>query len=172
MNRNIAKIEQQRARGSAYLPIGSSIGSSSSRFGTLYTQKLDSITINSTTCNISYDGPFSITAGTNILTSPNTNLVAERKLYSTKGYVNSISNTATTFSVNSTGEAGLYYAYTPDYSAICVGLYCHTATPSMLISTGSPALQVTISGSNLQIAFATAPASPKTIYWKKLKFNS
>lgn len=171
MYRNGNQINQQLRAGAPYRPNGSTLGSSTSRFSALYAQNINSTTITATTCNISAEGPFSITGG-NVLTIPNTNLLTERKLYSTTGSVESVSNSPTTFSTNSTGEAGLYYVYTSDYSALCTGLYCHTATPSMLISTGSPALQVSISGSNMQVYFNTAPAAPKTIYWKKLKFNS
>ena len=91
-------------------------------------------------------------------------------VYSTTGSVPSINTTYTTFSTNATGECGLFLLYTVDYSASYFGEYNHTSAPVVYISTGSPALQAQISGSDLQVKFASS-TTPATIYWKKLKFN-
>jgi hypothetical protein len=170
MYRNGNQINQQLRPGTAYSPNSLTLGTPANPFTALYAQNLDSPRINTTTCTISKDGPYSIN-GSNVLTQPSVDRANIRVLYSTTGSVANINTTATTFSTNTTGEAGLFFVYTAGYTATAYGMYCHTATPTNLVQTGSPTLVVTISGSNLQVAFASSTTA-QTVYWKKLKFNS
>lgn len=153
--------------GSPYKYGTANLGSSANPLTSVYARDMDAFTVTSTNLTKSFDGPYSITGATLNQQYENWSQV----VYSTSGSVANINNTATTFSTNSSGEAGLFFVYTTDYSASCFGQYLHTATPITYISTGSPALVVTISGSALQVAFASS-TSAKTVYWKKLKFNA
>lgn len=159
-------VDGYRVRGSATRYGTDVLGSSTNKFTSSNSRFVECLTANVTNIVRSDDGPFTLSSTTLVPSMDDAN----RIVYSASGSVANINTTATTFSTNATGECGLFFVYTASYTASCYGQYNHTASPKTYISTGSPALVVTISGSNLQVAFGSS-TTPATVYWKKLKFN-
>lgn len=162
-------IEQCLRRGTGLQPNGQQLGTPSQRFGTLRSNVVECPDITVGSATFSSDGPYAV-SGANVL-NPSASELAKRLTYSTTGKVSAVNSTPVTFSTNTAGECGLFAVYNEAYTAVCVGQYSHTATPTVFISGGSPPLTVTISGSSLRVAF-TSPTTATDLVWKKLKFNS
>lgn len=142
------------------------LGDSTNRWTTAYCTSVDATQVTATNLTKSFDGPFSTSGNSLYPYGEDLNQV----VYSTTGSVANINNVATTFTTPASGECGLFIVYNSGYTATCFGQYLGTTTPLTYIATGSPALSVTASGSDLKVAFASS-TTPQTVYFKLLKFN-
>lgn len=146
-------------RGTADTANSLQVGSAAAPFTNLYAAEVSAKTVNTTTLNGTFSGPFAATTVDDDF---------NRVIYSTTGSLVS-DGTAQTFSTNAAGEAGLFAIYLSNYSQACIGQYCHTATPLKFIDTAPATFIVSISGAAMKIQYT---GSATTIVWKKLKFKA
>lgn len=138
-----------------------SLGTSSSRWGPLITRAINAsgqITVNGVLTN----------NGTESIQAMSTRIQHDRKICSTGGFVNNVQLSPTTFSTVPTGEAGLVTVYDVNLTSCAVYMYSHTAPLQVIITQG---LTVSLSSTNLQVAFSSGTPAPTKIFWKKLIFS-